>query len=79
MTKLYCQHSLLANCVTLTPYNHHLCIIYRPHLPWADIRLVTPSTLSKGLLSAIELDHEAYVRYILYFTMIAAIFTRGQY
>ena len=41
----------------------------------ADILPVTPETEPKGLLSAIESNHEVYIRYILCFAMIAAIFT----
>ena len=45
----------------------------------ADSLPVTPETEAKGLLSAIGPDHEVYIRYILCFAMVVAIFTRAQY
>ena len=44
----------------------------------ADILPVTPSNSAKGLLSAIEPSNEVYIRYILCFCTIAAIFTHAQ-
>ena len=46
-------------------------IIYSPR---ADIRPVTPSTSAAGLLSATEPSNEVYIRHILCFYTIAAIF-----
>ena len=55
-------------------------VVYWPEAkPRADILPVTPETKPKGLLSAIELNHEVYIQYILCFATIAAISTRAQY
>ena len=57
-----------------------LLVGYRPEAKLrADILPATLETEAKSLLSAIGPDHEVYIRYILCFATIAAIFTRVQY